>query len=82
MTNYHKQPVEAPTVVQDFLSYLVGIKNKSRNTTYVTKNPQRNLRCKYFPQQDLCCKIFSSLIYCNKTHVAKLFLLYFLQQDH
>lgn len=34
MTNYHKQPVEAPPVVQDFLSYLVGIKNKSRNTTY------------------------------------------------
>ena len=35
MTNYHKQPVEAPPVVQDFLSYLVGIKNKSRNTTYI-----------------------------------------------
>ena len=34
MTNYHKQPVESPPVVQDFLSYLVGIKNKSRNTTY------------------------------------------------
>ncbi len=34
MTNYHKQPVESPPVVQDFLSYLIGIKNKSRNTTY------------------------------------------------
>lgn len=34
MTQYHKQPVPAPPVVQDFLSYLVGIKNKSRNTAY------------------------------------------------
>lgn len=34
MTNYHKQPVESPQVVQEFLSYLIGIKNKSRNTTY------------------------------------------------
>lgn len=34
MTNYHKQPVEAPPVVQEFLSYMIGIKNKSRNTTY------------------------------------------------
>lgn len=34
MTNYHKQPVDAPPVVQEFLSYMVGIKNKSRNTTY------------------------------------------------
>ncbi len=34
MTQYHKQPVAAPPVVQDFLSYLVGIKNKSRNTAY------------------------------------------------
>lgn len=34
MTNYHKQPVDAPPVVQEFLSYMIGIKNKSRNTTY------------------------------------------------
>lgn len=34
MTQYHKQPVPAPPVVQDFLSYLIGIKNKSRNTAY------------------------------------------------
>ena len=34
MTQYHKQPVPAPPVVQDFLSYLVGIKNQSRNTAY------------------------------------------------
>lgn len=34
MTQYHKQPVVSPPVVQDFLSYLVGIKNKSRNTAY------------------------------------------------
>ena len=34
MTQYHKQPVAAPPVVQDFLSYMVGIKNKSRNTVY------------------------------------------------
>lgn len=34
MTQYHKQPVAAPPVVQDFLSYLVGIKNKSQNTAY------------------------------------------------
>lgn len=34
MTQYHKQPVAAPQVVQDFLSYMIGIKNKSRNTVY------------------------------------------------
>lgn len=34
MTQYHKQPVPAPAVVQDFLSYLTGIKNKSQNTAY------------------------------------------------
>lgn len=34
MTQYHKQPVPAPPVVQDFLIYMVGIKNKSRNTAY------------------------------------------------
>lgn len=34
MTNYNKQPVPAPQVVQDFLSYMIGIKNKSRNTVY------------------------------------------------
>lgn len=34
MTQYHKQPVASPPVVQDFLSYMVGIKNKSRNTVY------------------------------------------------
>jgi site-specific recombinase XerD len=34
MTQYHKQPVAAPPVVQDFLSYLTGIKNKSQNTAY------------------------------------------------
>lgn len=34
MTNYHKKPVASPQIVRDFLSYMIGIKNKSANTTY------------------------------------------------
>ena len=50
MTQYHKQPVPAPPVVQDFLSYLVGIKNKSRNTAYEYSIDLRAFFYYYFEQ--------------------------------
>lgn len=53
MTNYNKQPVPAPQIVQDFLSYMIGIKNKSRNTVYEYSVDLRSFFIYYQHQTDL-----------------------------